>query len=525
MTVHKFVQRHALIAAVIGSLYAAVLLLAGPAWAQDAGASETVEEKPVARDCGGRSVTDNVVDRVRHLFGRSPRTLLSRVRIGLYCAPSVALGAERDLDNRRAVRNGLIPMPAFTEYANGLLERLKGVARLKDIPASAYVAADTNFQADITADGNIFISLAVVESLRSEDELVALLAHELAHIVLGHHETDLFTNIQKQAQLLFAGLATARRKIESYERRGGGNGKLAPRDMQQLQKIQLIIEISDKLIHPSWNRNQELDADRLGLDLTQALGFSYTAMTTVLGYIRKEEQDRNAEAQAQREQMQALAQTDLAKQLSLGLKSLFDALGRKHDDAETRLKSLDEYYEKFYATSPGQVTPKGRFEEVMEMPEVRGVRDGYAKTFTAGRLLQAGQTREALVEADRAAGRRGPVANHALPLLILSKALRGAGQPTPANVALQRSTAAAEPVFASHREYAEQLVRDGKRDAAVAAIERAFETFRKAPNLYPELIGFYAQLGRKERAQELVNECVINLPSIREQCIEAAKST
>jgi predicted Zn-dependent protease len=482
------------------------------------------ESRPEQRNCGGLQIGVAARNVLGTIFKRAPRTLLSRMRAGPYCASSQAIGDERDLDNRRVLRYGMVPLPAFTAYANELLERLKGATTLTDVPGSVYLTADTNFQAETSADGNIYISLAVLKNLDSEDELAALLAHELAHVVLGHYESDLFMTVQKQLQVLLAVTSTLRRKIESMDR-GGGTGKLAPRDMQQLQRLQLVIELSDKLIHPSWNRRQELEADRFALDLLRALGYSYSGMRTLLGYIKEDEELRNKEAAAQQEEVKDIAQTDLGKQLGAQLKSLMGGLSRKHDDAGVRLKELEVYYTDVYEkNATATKAPAGQWKAVTASVEYKRVMDGYYSVFEAYKLLAQGQARPALAEVSRATAPRGAIAEHAYPQLIMSRALRGAGQPVPANAALIRSIKASEPVFAAHRDYADQLLKTGKRDDAFAAIERAFEVFRKAPNLYPELIGFYTSAGRKDRAQQLLTECTVSLPTIRERCAEAAKN-
>jgi hypothetical protein len=246
-------------------------------------------------------------------------------------------------------------------------------------------------------------------------------------------------------------------------------------------------------------------------------------MRAVLDYLQASEEQRNTEAAEQRQQLQEASQGDLGKQLGADLKRLFDELGRKHDDASVRKKALDTYVEQTYGETAPTGSRPNEFRKIKDSAQVKVVLEGYEAASKADRMLLKGETRAALTEADRVAGRRGTVADRAYPLLVLSRALRRSGQTATANTMLARSTTATDPVFQAHFEHASQLARDGKRDAAFSAIERSFEAFQKAPNVYPELIRFYTDFGQKDRAQKLLSECVISLPSIRETCAQQAK--
>jgi Zn-dependent protease with chaperone function len=502
--------------------------------AQEPAAQETPAEEPsgaapTARtDCGGMAVTDVLVNRVRGLFGRSSRSVLSRIKPGPFCPTSQVIGLERDIDNRRASDYGLVPLPEFTAYADEILEALKGASKLIGIPGSTFVTNRLDFDAQATPDGNIYITLGAVKTLESEDALAALLAHELAHVVLGHHETDLFVTIQKQIQMVGAMVQGLRRNVESIQQKARGKaaeqGTLTSRDMQLLQKVQLVIEVSDGILHPTWNRRQEQEADQFAADLTQQLGYSYgNGMKAVLGYIAAAEEKRNEAAAAHRQELQEVAQGDLGKLMAAELKQLFGFLGRRHDDADTRNKALDAYFDATYPDAAPTASKPNRFASVKDSPEVTALIRAYEDAAQAVKMLHEGDGTQALTTANRAAGQRAAAAQHGYPLLVLSQALRAQGQIKPANAALVRSTQSDEPVFKAHVQYASHLAETGNRDGAVAAIERAFELFRRAPNTYPELIGFYRNVGHKERVQQLLNECVTTLPSIRESCAERAK--
>ena len=70
---------------------------------------------------------------------------------------------------------------------------------MSNIPGKVYISANDGLIAETSADGNIYISYKWVESIDGngissgdkgkEDTFAALLAHELAHVLLGHHNS------------------------------------------------------------------------------------------------------------------------------------------------------------------------------------------------------------------------------------------------------------------------------------------------------------------------------------------------
>lgn len=120
---------------------------------------------------------------------------------GVYVKSNEAIGEERDIDENRITR-GVLALPAFTNYANGVLDKLKQASGFQQVPGKVLIVANDQMDAGATADGNVFISSGYLRELKNEDQLAALLAHELAHVLLRHHDSNAFTRIQKQVSTL-----------------------------------------------------------------------------------------------------------------------------------------------------------------------------------------------------------------------------------------------------------------------------------------------------------------------------------
>lgn len=500
------------------------LVLAAPAHPQTPDAAGPGPSAPSASACGGLPTGTTVFNTVRGLFGRKAPSLLSSFRAGPYCPSSQAIGLERDVDNQRADRFAIVHAPALTAYANALLERLKEATTLTGVPGAVYVIGDPGLSARASADGNIYVSIGWLRTVDSEDALVALLAHELAHIVLAHFESDVFTSLQKQLQTVAGVGMSMRRSLENQQFANLGKGSVSPQDQQRLRRMQVAIEVSDRVLHPAWNRRQEQEADRLALDLTQRLGYSYArGVKTFLERIADWEEEQNAKAEARKAELQQVAATDIGKQFAAELQGMMDSLSRRHDDAAVRLSAIDNYWSQTHRDAQPSGAGAGAFAEVVQSAQHRRLYQDYTAVHRAHELVLLGQAKQALPELQRVAGPNGALSTQAYPLLVLSRALRASGQSAPADAALSRSLQSPHPFVAAYVDHAELMARQGQRDKAAAAMEGAFERFRKAPLLYVELIGFYSRHGRGDRAQELLNECVLTLPGIRELCADAAR--
>ncbi|MEG1769784.1 MAG: M48 family metalloprotease, partial [Comamonas sp.] len=96
----------------------------------------------------------------------------------------------QDMLNQRARGFGLVNAPEAQGYLNGLLARIKAAALVPQWPGEVYLLAQSSLSAYATGAGNIYISLPWLQSVQSEDELVALLAHEFGHIYLHYHSLE-----------------------------------------------------------------------------------------------------------------------------------------------------------------------------------------------------------------------------------------------------------------------------------------------------------------------------------------------
>ena len=122
--------------------------------------------------------------------------------------------------------------------------------------------------------GLIFLSRGMLRLCESEDELAAVLAHEVAHVNLSHavaaisnsRWTDVATVVGTESVKSFAG------------------GQVAELTKAFEGSIQ---DVTSKLVTSGYARGQEKDADALALDILRRVGYDPTALARVLERMEK----------------------------------------------------------------------------------------------------------------------------------------------------------------------------------------------------------------------------------------------
>ena len=127
-----------------------------------------------------------------------------------------------------------------------------------------YVLADRRtVNAFALPGGQIFITEALLGLLNSEDEVAAVLAHEVGH-VLARHSAEHLAKQQLTQQIIGAVVI--------------GSGSY---DAAQLANL------AGSLINMKYGRDDELEADSLGLRLTREAGYDPRAMIAVMQVLEK----------------------------------------------------------------------------------------------------------------------------------------------------------------------------------------------------------------------------------------------
>lgn len=118
--------------------------------------------------------------------------------------------------------------------------------------------------------GYIFVTTAAVQTAKSEDELAALLAHEVAHVMRGHALGSI-----KQSRYA---------DVSSDLLQQAGTASLSPEQVAQLNKLMegIIDDTINAMFVKGYSRDTEFEADKLALEYLAKSGYDPSALNRYL---------------------------------------------------------------------------------------------------------------------------------------------------------------------------------------------------------------------------------------------------
>ncbi|MCS6772076.1 MAG: M48 family metalloprotease [Kiritimatiellae bacterium] len=173
--------------------------------------------------------------------------------------------------------------PAYENEAASRYVRLVGqaCAAASDMPTTfrgySFLILDSDeINAFAAPGGFIFVTRGMLRLCRSEDELAAVLAHEVAHVQLRHGVNAISGARKLEALSLLAEVGI--RRFGSDE---------AVQTLDQLNKLTEIFggsvaDVVNTLVLKGYSREQEYEADRVAATILDRLGYDPSALTRVL---------------------------------------------------------------------------------------------------------------------------------------------------------------------------------------------------------------------------------------------------
>jgi predicted Zn-dependent protease len=151
-----------------------------------------------------------------------------------------------------------------------------------------FAVLDTdNVNAFAAPSGFVFVTKGLLRKCETEDELAAVIAHEIGHVALRHPEDAAATAKQhaEQAELLGSlgkalGQAAAEYGAQEGKEKLQQIGQIADQYAQDFAKA--MNEVFGNLIRKGYDRDKELAADRAGVDLLAKVGYDPLALRRVL---------------------------------------------------------------------------------------------------------------------------------------------------------------------------------------------------------------------------------------------------
>lgn len=158
----------------------------------------------------------------------------------------------------------------ITAYLNGIVARLMPAGA--GPPPPVILTGHNGYTASASPDGSIRISSGLVRDADSEDELAAVLSHEMSHVLLGHASRIKYhDNMSDLANLCKMATSAA--------------DNLFPEDVESeliVNRIAYARSITDFITGPVWSRPQEDEADDNGMKLLINAGYAPRSMGQVM---------------------------------------------------------------------------------------------------------------------------------------------------------------------------------------------------------------------------------------------------
>ncbi|MBP8295584.1 MAG: M48 family metalloprotease [Burkholderiales bacterium] len=312
---------------------------------------------------------------------------------------------------------------AIDAYLRDVAAKLLATRGKGDAVPDILVYSSDEFMASTDASGNLLVSTRALRDLESEDELAALLSHELSHLVLRHNE-------RKSAMRNFpVGVETAGWVATAADQMQGGTGGAATRaggrldafGNDALSNTQIASLVWSDILMPGWSRAQEREADRSGFDMMRTAGYDAAAFGTLFSKLQAAQARRSERLR----RLQRVAEQKLAKRTTDDEDGPIAELTAKVKTKSEEL-AIDAVFDRLTRFASGYDPPERRQELLAaHADEQGGSRDKRPRSPRFRAQLRAGSG-GAVLAADRAAirvlaalnaGRRAEAAKAIAPLL------------------------------------------------------------------------------------------------------------
>lgn len=140
--------------------------------------------------------------------------------------------------------------PSLNRYINSIGNKLVAVSDRPNLPYTFTIVENEQVNAFATMGGFIYLHTGLITTADNEAELASVIAHEIGHVVAKHSQAQIKQQAITQGLLSAAGL-------------------------NRTQLVQLGVALAVDLPH---SREDEYEADLLGLQMLKSAGYAPTAM-------------------------------------------------------------------------------------------------------------------------------------------------------------------------------------------------------------------------------------------------------
>lgn len=271
-------------------------------------------------------------------------TTISHDSIGFTPQEETGFDLENDILASRKYNQAIVDAPEFSAYLNGILAKLtQNLPEFQPQP-KVFIVSDEGYNAVTRENGGIFIPMDTLSNVRSEDEIAALISHEVSHIILGHFASE---NSRKTVDKITDAAMSVTMLMETFQSDSNYSSTI------KLLAADYLIQSS---LFPAWSRNTEEAADLLGLDLLLDAGYSVEGMLEFIKRVGIHEQLHEFNL-ADYVDNQINTEAGISGSLSVNIggiiastvKKIDKTLTSSYDPSQERYQAVLSYYNEHYS--------------------------------------------------------------------------------------------------------------------------------------------------------------------------------
>jgi predicted Zn-dependent protease len=215
----------------------------------------------------------------KHTTIRFTALLLSLLCTGIWCRPALAISIKEEEKLAREFMKYItrqyefVSDPVIVQYVNKVGKKVLATMPPQPFGYHFYIIKEDVYNAFAIPAGHIFINSGLLAAMQSEDELAGILGHEISHVVCRH----ISKRIERSKKIDLATMAGMVAGIFL----GATTG-----DATAMQTLTIGSMAAGQTASLAYSRDDESQADQLGLVLTTNAGYDPNGLLTALKRIR-----------------------------------------------------------------------------------------------------------------------------------------------------------------------------------------------------------------------------------------------